>query len=318
MSKLLHSGIRRYIRSYVFWICVIATTALGMFSSYSSRLNEFDDMYIMTEFLIFGVVISWFVGREKDEGVVRNKVIAGHTKGSIFLSELILAVCVCVFLFLIYAVAFAIFNGYVFEVLSIGYIVKIFVGFLLINISIATIMVVITCLIPRRAISGIINLLLVFAMVMVAYELNSQLDIPEYYRTREMKEVVYTDENGNKYTVWEDDYTDKYELNPQYLRGTTRKIFEIFRAVLPYGQVINYDSFLGFYIGYEWYNPATGEYEKKLPTGMTEEIAQLMPEWVESYEDAKENMTVFPFYSIGLITVVSGLGYYLYKRKDIK
>lgn len=318
MSKLLHSGIRRYLRSYVFLIAVIATVALGLFASYSTRYCQFDDMYIMIEFLIFAVVVSWLIGREVDEGVIRNKIIAGHTKGSIFLSELILATCACVILFLIYAALFALFNGYVFEVLSAGYIVKIFVGFLLLNISMSTIMVVVTCLVPRRAVSGIVNLLLVFAIAYVAYEIDGVLSQPEYITVYDINRNIYIDEPENESDMWSEEPNKGLEANPQYLDGTPRKVCEVLKSILPFGQVLNYMDFLNYYLGYVYYDYYTGEYIKKLPEGLTEEMIEFKPQWADSYENGKNNMIANSIYSVVVILMVSGLGYFIFRKKELK
>ena len=84
MIKLLRAGVRRYLHSVVFWLASIVTVAVAVLCANGARNFYLEDFYIMIEFIIFAVMISWLVGGEYDEGIFRNKVISGHTKVSIF------------------------------------------------------------------------------------------------------------------------------------------------------------------------------------------------------------------------------------------
>ena len=87
MQNLLCAGIRRYIRNIVFWLAIIATSVAATLCAVDTRKHYFDDFYCVIVFISLAVVISWLVGRENDEGIFRNKTVAGYTKGQIFISE---------------------------------------------------------------------------------------------------------------------------------------------------------------------------------------------------------------------------------------
>ena len=52
MSKLLYSGIRRYLKSIIFWLAVIATAAIAVDFGYWTRNNYIDDVYFLAEFIV--------------------------------------------------------------------------------------------------------------------------------------------------------------------------------------------------------------------------------------------------------------------------
>ena len=95
MFKLLHAGFHRYFKNLMFWIGLAATFICGLICSIFSRELYLEDVYILAEIVIIAVVISWIVGREFDDGIIKNKIIFGHKKIIIFLSEIILGVMVC-------------------------------------------------------------------------------------------------------------------------------------------------------------------------------------------------------------------------------
>jgi hypothetical protein len=59
-------------------------------------MTYYDDALVIAQMLIHAVMISWVVGKEFKEGIFRNKVIVGHSKGSIYLSELICGVGIAI------------------------------------------------------------------------------------------------------------------------------------------------------------------------------------------------------------------------------
>ena len=92
MAKLLRAGIRRYLHSIIFWLAFIATAAIACICATEAKKYGVEDIYAVIGFLINAILIVMSVGREYSDGGFRNKVINGHTKGNIFISELILGV----------------------------------------------------------------------------------------------------------------------------------------------------------------------------------------------------------------------------------
>lgn len=59
MIKLLRAGVRRYLHSVVFWLASIVTVAVAVLCANGARNFYLEDFYIMIEFIIFAVMISW-------------------------------------------------------------------------------------------------------------------------------------------------------------------------------------------------------------------------------------------------------------------
>ena len=89
MIKLLRACVRRYTHNTIFWIAAVLTIGLGISIAHSARMTYYDDALVIAQMLIHAIMISWVVGKEFKEGIFRNKVIVGHSKGRIFLAELI-------------------------------------------------------------------------------------------------------------------------------------------------------------------------------------------------------------------------------------
>ncbi len=310
MSKLLYAGVRRYIKSAVFWLALAATVIIAVLSGYQARQLSLDDLFIIAEFIVMAVLITWVVGREYDEGIFRNKLVSGHTKGTVFMSELILGTGACVLLFLIFAVIFAIFNGYIFSVVPANVLIRVFINFLLVNIGIAAILITISCLIPHRAIIAIVNILLVIGMMFVSYGLDDALRQPEYYTEYAHEYTEVTDEDG---TVHMEESvipgTERKIKNDSYLDGWRRTVAQTICDILPTGHVIDDMGLLNIYFGYDYYN----NYPQ---LGLTYETSESSKFSMTEEEDHMLNVNLI--YAPAFILAVSLTGYAIFCRKDFK
>ena len=189
MTKLLRACIRRYTHNTIFWIAAVLTIGLGISIAHSTRMTYYDDALVIAQMLIHAVMISWVVGKEFKEGIFRNKVIVGHSKGSIYLSELICGVGIAFVLYFLCAVIFVAFNFYEVPLLPASLIVKIFVDYVLLNICLAAIFVTISCLFSQQAIIAIVNIALVLVMTTASQRLYAQLSQPQYLERYETIET---------------------------------------------------------------------------------------------------------------------------------
>ena len=144
MSKLLRACVRRYAHNVIFWITTILTIGIAVIVSLSARRTFYDDAMVIAQMVMHGIMISWVVGKEFKEGIFRNKVIVGHSKGSIFLAELISGVGIAFLLYLLYAVIFVVINLYEVPLLPASLILTIFVDYVLLNMCIAAIFVTVS------------------------------------------------------------------------------------------------------------------------------------------------------------------------------
>ena len=102
MTKLLRASLRRYAHNSIFWISSILTIGIAFIVSFSARTTFYDDAMVIAQMVIHAIMISWIVGKEFKEGIFRNKVIVGHSKGNIFLAELISGIGIAFVLYLIF------------------------------------------------------------------------------------------------------------------------------------------------------------------------------------------------------------------------
>lgn len=102
MYKLLDAGFARIKKNKVFWGCIIVSIGIAIFmliSNYLDFINynaqiqtsELVSNYLPMIGIFIAIFTGLFVGTEYSDGTIRNKIIAGHTKTNIFLSNFIIS-----------------------------------------------------------------------------------------------------------------------------------------------------------------------------------------------------------------------------------
>ena len=243
----------------------------------------FDDFFVMPIFALFGVFISLSIGREYSDGTIRNKLIAGHTKGSIFISELILNIILniisCSLIFVVYFGVFLCLAAHTLPAMAFGDAVIVIIGYYLLNISFAVIFTVVSCLIPSRAIGVVVCMLLFVAMMVGSTQISFMLAQPE------VTTIEHYDANENLID------TEEHE-NPAYIGGAARIILQTLDNALPYGQLDTYLSYMMIYS----HSPN--------------------PQAVAAgYQDV---LYSYPLYSLSLIIILSGIGLVVFRKRDFK
>ena len=305
MTKLLRAGIRRYSHSIVFWLAIAVTIVSAIICGNYARDFYYEDFYIIIALAAATVVVTWLVGRENGEGIFRNKIVSGHSKGKVFLAELFLGIGTCVLLYLIFSVIFLCFNSYIIGVVATAPAIKIFFSGLLATACFAAVFVTVSCLISQRAIIAIINILLVFGVVFLTYTLQDQLNKPEYRSEYDYKEVSYTDENGNVHMQMEPDWdSERLVENKDYVDSPLRNIYEVINNVLPYSHFQDADSVIWNWFGYNDLNSGGDTWENSANLEVTEESEQML--------------TYNLIYSAVVLLVISGVGYICFRKKDLK
>lgn len=113
MNRLLTGNLLRLRKNILFWlslVCAMVGPTYTVLNNWYYK-NLWDlSLYADTPFLMIGgdyffvialaVVISLFVGTEFGDNTVRNKLIAGHSRFSVFLSNLITSIVVAVAMYL--------------------------------------------------------------------------------------------------------------------------------------------------------------------------------------------------------------------------
>lgn len=313
MTKLLRACIRRYTHNSLFWIAAILTLGIAVCVSFSARYTFYDDAMVSAQMVIHAIMISWVVGKEFKEGIFRNKAIVGHSKGSIFLAELISGVGIAFVLYLLYAIIFVAVNFYEVPLLPASLVVKIFVDYVLLNMCLAAIFVTVSCLLSQQTMIVIVNITFVLLMIIGSQRLYAGLSQPQYYELYETKNSEWIDEDGNiRYREEKIEGSEYLVENPTYVGGIRRPVYETLYKLSPYGHVVEFVYFNMDWHGYDYFmnNPADGM------TG-EETWEQVIGDNVIT-EETLEKFDANLIYSCILLIAVSSIGYIGFRKKEMK
>lgn len=238
MSKLLSSNITRLKKNKVFWVGMLIMFGLGCFLVVIAYLDmqKSQEVYLLEERLFWYVLFigiflsvfcSLFLGTEYSDGTIRNKLIVGHTRISIYLSNLIVCtiagICMCIS-YLISSIVFgSILLGF-FKMDIQTIFMMIFCSLTLVVVY-ASIYTLIAMLNQSKATTAVISILIAFSCFFVANYINGRLNEPE----------IYNLDNVTEEGVFE---TDEKIPNENYLRGGKRVVFETFNNLLPGNQAL--------------------------------------------------------------------------------
>ena len=310
MIKLLRAGIRRYSHSLVFWFAIVATAFVSLDAGMRAREYAVDDSCVLYLFLIVAIVISWIVGREAAEGGFRNKIIIGHTKGQIFLSELILGSAFSLVMAVIFFGIFFTINYYVFAYFPTDIIVMMLLNCVLAGVCLTAMLATLCCLITNRIASAIVNMLLVFAMFLGTSEVEHALLQPEYFESYSSTLEQWTDEEGNVHSETHkiEESIQKTE-NPAYIAEPLRTVYKIVYRISPYGHISEHIVFTYDWFGYDYRDPITEQsWENTAQQIATNEISE------EDYKNVATNILYCAVFSVAVYLI----GYLVFKRKDLR
>ena len=192
MRNLLCAGFARLWRCKMFWLScafLAGTTVIAICSSYidesqygyHSSLDSNFVYYVLYIAFLIPVVCALFIGVEYADGTIRNKLVSGHGRGSIYLSNLILCstasllMCtaavvpgLCVGLPLLDGFA----RGATWAVMS-------FLAVYALSLVWAALFTALAMLVSNRTISVVAALLLSLTLLAVGANLNDPADVPE-------------------------------------------------------------------------------------------------------------------------------------------
>lgn len=237
MIKLLSANFYRLKKDKIFWITAAAMLVLQIFMLIDRikfnnnpncgsplTLNDFFFEYMPFISFLHSIFISLFLGKEYSEGTIRNKLIAGHTRQSIYASNYI----TCLFGSLI-IYAMLIIGGLIgipflgkWQGSAGSLILYIIIG-ICITASITAILTMLAMLFSNRAVNAVASLVLMLIFMMIGSIIYNGLSQPEFTRefiAMSMDNVTYGPETPN----------------PDYVSGMQRKIYEFLLQFLPSGQ----------------------------------------------------------------------------------
>lgn len=207
-------------------------------------------------------------------------MIVGNTKGTIFVSELIINAFVCLVMMLAFILpAFICCYSTLLSNATMDKMLMTLICLLLDSVVYAAIFTLISCLISQKAIGTILCILIVFAMAFGTNRLEFsifQVENITIEQTNELGEII----------------GEEVIPNPNYIGGMARQIYMTADSLIPNGQANNLMTYLVIT------SDNTGN-----------EGAQLFSE---------EMLPFYPIYSVGLTIILSCVGWFAFRKKELK
>lgn len=243
MSNLLRSDFRRLWRSKLFYLGTIAVMVAVAYTLLNNvyYMSTMKDLIIPVDNLLFmgtlvigyavSIVTCLLVGTEYSDGTMRNKMVVGHERCSIYFSHFITTTFAALFMMvvgsaIIIAIGLPIMGG--FES-SCKILLPQILCCLLSIVALNAMVLMFAMLIPSKTISVIVCLLLVIVLTLVLpttlwAKLDAEPMIPE---------MNYTDSDGIMHIIPE-------TPNPNYVTGIKRSILQICYDMIPTNQMYQY------------------------------------------------------------------------------
>lgn len=241
MTKLLSANLSRLRRDKIFWITLLVTLVFSLLYTYNSAQSaaamkasgyvvSLEDYYFQLApyaGLVFSIYISLFLGAEIGDGVLRNKLVVGHTRVHVYLANFLTCFLACLCFLAVWLLAglpglrtigpFGMgWTGYaVYVCLAVG-----------VTAAFTAVFTFVGTMCNNKALTVVVTLVVWLAMLLAASGMYDRLCEPEM-----LSGVVLVTE------------TQQLEMldptpNPLYLGGTARKAVECLMDLLPTGQAI--------------------------------------------------------------------------------
>ncbi len=237
MRNLLSAHFARLRRNKFFWLCMALAFAISLvnmfsflrhatshpdFPDYASMDGAYFSILPYLGFLT-GAFSALFLGTEYSDGTIRNKLIAGHSRGAVYFASLIVSSAASLLMGLALLlgglVGLTRFGG--FSMGWGGYALCVSVFFVS-ALAITSLFTALQMAISNRAVSVVVSFAVLLGLLFLATYLYGNLSQPE------LQSGVVVTENGMQIT--------DPEPNPNYIGGITRKIFTALLLANPLGQ----------------------------------------------------------------------------------
>lgn len=265
MNKLLSAEFVRLFKSLIFKLGAVVSAGFGIFAvlvrwldikknaeiyaQLSIEYSNADGLIfaggIYIEFVI-AVFIGIFVGTEYSDGTIRNKLTVGHTRGSIYLSKLIVCAAADIMMHILYILV-VLAMGKVFldgTTMEAAQILRFAVVSIMAVLALTALLLLFSMSIQNKAAGAVVCLLSVLIMMFATMSIQQRLEAPEYYDG-----YSYVDEETGKAI------TVEKEKNPNFLTGMKRDVYEFLNNVIPFSQLyqiaMNNDDNLGLIAVYD-------------------------------------------------------------------
>ncbi len=240
MNNLLSSNVIKIKRDKIFWSVVIALFLVVLGSMIITCVNveklpedaTFEDYYFNSSTYVsmfLAVFSSMFLGTEYSNGTIRNKMIIGKTRTSIYLSNFITNVVVSfVLIVVISTTALVGMPTLGFFDIGILNVIGNLMVLLFSMVSLSAIFTFVGMICSNRTYTLLISLLVLLVLIMAASKLDSMLKEPEMLASG----ITLITETGEYATEINP------EPNPNYLTEDARNLVELAMEMVPTGPMI--------------------------------------------------------------------------------
>lgn len=240
MSNLLSANFKRLWKKRVFWICAMAMFVISILyvlnggrlaivleqDGYSRTLDDFYFSLVPYIGLLFAVFDSLFLGTEYSDGTIRNKIVVGHTRSTIFLSNYIVCFVANLILLLTWIAGGLVgipFLG-LWRIGTVEMAIYFFVA-IFFTAALTAIMTLICMLSANKSITVVSAILFVLGILLIASMIYNSLCQAEF-------------NSGIVITTQGLPQQGKLARNPNYVRGFMRTVYQLILDFLPTGQQI--------------------------------------------------------------------------------
>ncbi len=237
MRKLLRADFSRLWKDKIFWLGTLFMFGLGIFavcSKYSDiiRYNAhsfLDDVllvYVLYVGFLSAIFCSLFLGTEYSDGTIRNKMVVGHLRTSIYLSNWLTSIVAAIIMAAVFLLSYCTLGSFLLE--APGTPPRRLLFYMLAGIftvcAFVSMYSMLAMLITKKSSSAVICLLVFIGLLILAMTIKAKLDAPEFIPAYSMAK----------------DGVEKLspEPNPKYLQPAARKVYQFFLDLLPAGQGI--------------------------------------------------------------------------------
>ena len=193
MTNLMISGFKRLLKNRAFQITAAVVAVVGLFEifmMYRDSIIEMETPYFDSGLFAFAgvgmfaiaTVVSLFVGSEYSDGTIRNKVVVGHHRASVYLSLLLTSLFAETLLILVWTAAYLIPGVILMEHAHPLWVYLVLYLAMFLELAVfSAIFTLLTMTLGNKAGSAVVCILCAILLFMQAVVVESMLEEPEYY-----------------------------------------------------------------------------------------------------------------------------------------
>lgn len=249
MSKPLRADFSRLFKNKIFWLGVLFMAGFAAFMLFTNwdYIHRNPDFILSSDDFVFlganyvGIVIAIvtgiFVGTDYSSGTIRNKLIIGHSRTAMYLSNLIVCSTAAVILHLAFIAVIVGCSavGIIGEIETpAGTMAWVILTSVFSIISISAIFLFISMIIPKKSAGVVTAMVLSLFMIVIANSIDYRLSAPKYITPYH---ISFMNDDGTEQKVEQPTVE-----NPKYLSGIKREVFQFIHDTLPADQIMQINN----------------------------------------------------------------------------